>query len=167
MSRAGSPEFSRVLELPRVHARGILRDYVDQNGHMNVRHYQDLYSEAFDGFAEVHGFTVQTVDGRTVGLFDMRHYTSFYREVLEGHEVAVHVRLIARAERRFHGMWFLVNLTSGVVANSMEFLTACVDLSTRRSTDLPEVFAASLDAQIRADAGLDWQGPLCGAIALR
>jgi len=167
MSRVAPPESSQVLALPRAHAQSIPTEYVDQNGHMNVRYYQDLYSKAFDRFVDDHGFTVLPEDGRTIGLFDMRHHTSFYREVLAGHDVAVHVRFIARAERRFHGIWFLVNLSSGVIANSMEFLTACVDLSTRRSTDLPEAFASALDVRIREDAGCDWAAPLCGAISLR
>ncbi len=166
MRPAAPPDLSQVLELPCVHSQSVPQKYVDQNGHMNVRHYQDLYSEAFDAFVDGHGFTVRTEDGRTVGLFDTRHHTSFYREVLAGSDVSVHVRLLARTERRFHGVWFLANRTSGQVANSMEFLTACVDLSTRRSTEIPAAFAAALDGRIREDQGLDWSPPLCGAMML-
>lgn len=160
------PDPEQVRQLICTHSRSVPAAHVDQNGHMNVRYYQDLYSDGFDNLVDLLGFAVATDDGRTIGLFDVRHHTTFRREVLEGHEVAVHVRMFARSDRRFHGIWFLLNLTSGEVANSMEFLTACVDLGTRRSTAMPEQFAAALDRQIAADRGLGWDLQLSGAISI-
>jgi acyl-CoA thioester hydrolase len=61
-------------------------------------------------------------------------------------------------------MYFIVNETSGRLAATLEYITASVDLRTRRIAAFPEELAAGLDALLEKHRGLGWAAPVCGSM---
>src|SRR5690606_33209125 len=92
--------------------------------------------------------------------FDVEHHVVYRREVLAGHEVSVHVRLVDRSDKALHSLQFLVDRTSGEVANTHEAVSISMDLRTRTIAPIPEDLARRLDARLQVDRALDWAPPL-------
>lgn len=59
----------------------------------------------------------------------------YHQEVLVGHEVSSHLRLVGRTDRLLHGMAFLVNRTKDTLANTFEFALGNVDLEEYHHLD--------------------------------
>ena len=59
-------------------------------------------------------------------------------------------------------MYFIVNEARGRLAATLEYITASVDLQTRRITPFPEELAAGLDVLLEKHQGLGWVAPVCG-----
>lgn len=83
-----------------------------------------------------------------MGLFAREHHLAYYREVLVGHQISVHVCELDRTDKALHGISYLVNRTVGEIANSFEFLSVNVDLGLRRPATLPSTVAATMDSSI-------------------
>ena len=84
-----------------------------------------------------------------------------------GHEVSVHLRWVARGDKVMHAISFVVDRTTGQVANSLEVLEAHVDLTTRRACAWAPTIAERIDELVAAHAALPWPAPTCGAIGVR
>lgn len=169
MSRSGPrfPTLEQVLDLPTACSTVVPAEFTDGNGHLNIARYMQLHSEGGWAYFARYGLSEESAAAGGPTTFDVEHHVLYRREVLEGHEVSVHVRLVDRSETALHSVQFLVDRTSGAVANSHEALSLSVDLRTRTVAPIPPDLARALDAQLAEDRALPWDPPLCGAIAIR
>ncbi|MFI9634320.1 thioesterase family protein [Nocardia sp. NPDC051929] len=156
------PEISRVLAVPAAFIREIPPEFEDGNRHMNVMHYFRLHGEAM---WQQHGALGYTESGK-FGLFAMEQHVAYYREVLVGHEVSVHVCDLGRTDKVARGISYLVNRTVGEVASSFEFLSMNVDRVSRRPAEFADTVAAALDESIARARSLGF-GPDDGVLELR
>ncbi|MGA8044889.1 MAG: thioesterase family protein [Dermatophilaceae bacterium] len=165
--RAPFPSLDQVLALPSDFRVVVPDEFTDGNGHMNIARYMQLHSDG--GWAYFAGFGLSEESAAAGGptTFDVEHHIVYRREVLAGHEVSVHVRLIDRSDKALHSLQFLVNRTTGEVANSHEALSISMDLRTRSIAPIPEGVAALIDERLASDQALDWDPPLSGAMAVR
>lgn len=160
--KAVEPELTEVLAVRTAFTRLVPPEFEDRNRHMNVMRYFQLHGEAMWqlhhrlGFGEVSGF----------GLFASEQHLTYYREVLVGQEVSVHLCDLGRTDKAVHGISYLVNRTAGEIANSFEFLSVNVDLATRRPAALPDPVARRLDESIARTRALGF-GPEHGVLELR
>lgn len=161
------PTFADLRALPLLLERKVPQEYEDFNGHMNISGFMRLHDEASIPFMEKIGMDQGYVAERQLTIFDLEHHLRYYQEVLIGAPIAVHARTFGRTEKLVHGQWYLLDLERGHLSNTFEFVTAHVSLETRRTAPLPAEVAAALDSLIAADARLDWQPPVSGALSLR
>ncbi|MEU2253516.1 thioesterase family protein [Nocardia xishanensis] len=156
------PEITQVLAVPAAFTKEIPPDFEDSNGHMNVAHYFRLHGEAM---WQQHRALGYGGSGR-FGMFAMEQHVAYYREVLVGHEVSVHVCDLGRTDKVMRGISYLVNRTVGEVASSFEFLTMNVDRVSRRPAEFEAAVAAALDESIARARSLGF-GPEYGVLELR
>jgi acyl-CoA thioester hydrolase len=159
------PTVAQVEELPSLMERRIPSEWQDLNGHVNVRHYLELYDAASWPMLAGFGLDERMFLERRLGLFDLEHHLWYLAEMHVGDVVTVHSRLVNRSVKRFHGVMFVVNRTRGQLASVFEYVSSGADLEARRTSPLPPEFAAELDQQIAAHSRLAWPAPVCGVIS--
>ncbi|MPY97939.1 MAG: thioesterase [Actinophytocola sp.] len=150
--RAWLPPVADLLSLPAELKQAIPPEYEDLNGHMNIKHYFELQSFAVWGVFRRLGYEEDTRPDE--GAFTLEQHLRYHDEVLVGHEVSAHVVLLDRSDKIVRGISFLVNRTTEQVANTLEFVSAHVDLSARRTSPFPERVAEALDAELARCAHL-------------
>jgi acyl-CoA thioester hydrolase len=167
MSRTAAPSFTQVTTLPTAVEASVTPDWIDLNGHMNIRHYFDLTARVIlHGSVEAGIDTTYRVE-RRLGLFTAEHHLRYYTEVREGTRISGHLRIIERSEKVLHLMVFLVDHTRESLACTLEAVLLHVDLDTRRTTPLPDDAAAGFDRVISASRALPWLSPVCGVMGVR
>lgn len=155
-----------VTELPELWTARIPADWQDLNGHVNVRHYVEMYDLAGWRMLDLIGIDERHFRVERRGLFDLEHHIWYLAELHVGDAVSVHVRFVARGRKLFHGVMFVVNRSRGEVASALEFLSASADLDSRTTVPIPASVAGHMDRLIRAHTALGWAAPRCGTIAV-
>jgi acyl-CoA thioester hydrolase len=74
-------------------------------------------------------------------------------------------RIVNRSDKRFHGMYYIVNETRGRLAGTLEYISAGVDMNLRRTAPMPDELARGLDRLHAAHQRLSWAPRLCGLMA--
>jgi acyl-CoA thioester hydrolase len=151
-------------QLPLYNRVTIPESYLDLMGHVNIRYYTAMFDDAaWELFAGI-GMDQAYYDAGVGGAFALQHFIRYLAEIHAGETVAVRSRLLGRSAKRIHFMHFMINETTGKLAATMEVLGAHADLAIRRTSPFPPTIANRLDAQIAAQAALDWEAPVCGVI---
>lgn len=132
---------------------------------MNVRYYLSLFDDSSWNFFASFGMDSAYYESKMGGSFALQQFIQYVAEVHLDETVAIHGRLIGRSAKRIHFMFFMVNVTTGRLAATVETLGSHADLELRRTSPFPEYIAAQIDEMIAAHNQLDWQPPLCGAIS--
>jgi acyl-CoA thioester hydrolase len=159
------PSYAEVRALPRLLERPASPRFEDANGHVSTTGQLAMHDEAAWPFLASVG--IEYGDGARSGIMDLEYHLRFLAEVMVGDTFAVHARTVARDAKRFHALWFLVDVTHERIADTFEFVCVHVDLEARRSAPFPPASADALDELVRASDALDWPAPLCGAMGLR
>ena len=152
--------------LPVYHRKTIPADYQDLMGHMNIRWYFDLFARTGRRLFKSHGLDEDYFRGGRFGVFALKHFIQYFAEVRVGQTVAVHARLIARSDKRFHFMLFMINETTIQLASTFEALITHADLKIRRAAPMPAEITQKFDTTLAELSTLDWEAPVCGAIKL-
>lgn len=158
------PTYAQVRALPCLLERPAPTDHVDANGHVSTTGHLAIHEEAAWPFLAT--LDIPYGEGATSGIMDLEYHLRFVAEVMAGDTFAVHGRMIGRADRRFHAIWFLVDVTHERIADTLELVSAFVDLEARRAAPFPPTSAAAIDRLVAADAALEWPAPVCGAMGL-
>lgn len=163
--RVAMPGYEQVLELPSLMERVVPESWQDLNGHVNVRHYLELFDAASWPMLADFGLDERVFRERRQGLFDLEHHLWYLSELHVGDTVSVHARFIARTAKRFHGVMFALDRTRGRLASVFEYVSSGADLSARRTAPLVAELATELDRRIAGHSQLSWPAPVCGVIA--
>ncbi|MGH1565742.1 thioesterase family protein [Mumia sp. DW29H23] len=135
-------------------------EFQDMNGHVNVRHHYGMHMDgAAQGFVESFDLGEGWLDRTGQSAFSVEHHITFHSEILVGHEVSVHLRMLGRSDKAMHAMTILLDRSTGKVASTLEYVEVYVDLTTRRATAMPEELTKPLDALLEEHADLDWDLP--------
>lgn len=161
------PSLDQVLALPSAYVTVVPDEYTDGNGHLNIARYMQIHSDGGWAYFARFGLSEESAAAGGPTMFDVEHHVVYRREVLAGQEVAVHVRLVDRTDKALHSIQFLVNATTGEIANTHEAVSLSVDLRTRSIAPIPDDLGRLLDLQLAQDRALPWQPPLSGAMAIR
>lgn len=167
MAARARPTLEQVLALPCDWTAVVPPEWTDGNGHLNIARYMECHSDG--GWAYFGPFGLSEEQARDGGAttFDVEHHIVYHHEVLAGHEVSVHVRLIDRTDKALHSLQFLVNRTTGQIANTHEAVSLSMDLRTRSIAPFPPEPLPLIDAELERHRALPWQPPLSGTMALR
>ena len=163
--RIQPPTIEQLDALGTLVDRVVPPDWEDLNGHVNVRHYLDLYNEAGDPMLAQLDVSEDYFRAERRGFFDLEHHIWYLAEMHVGERVTAHMRYLRRSEKRFHGVVFVVNRTRSNVASILEYVASGADLATRRSAPFPARVSDRLDALIAQHAALPWVAPMCGSIS--
>jgi acyl-CoA thioester hydrolase len=164
MSRPLFPSPQQVRQLPLQLSMVVPRDWEDRNGHVNVQYYLRLYE--LGGYEILkHGeLNEDLLRSHNFGLFDFEHHLFFRAEVHVGDKVSTYNRVLELNHKRMTGIYFIVNDTREQLACCVEYLSAGVDLATRRTAVFPEQIYRALERQLKRHQALDWPAPVSGAI---
>ena len=139
-------------------------EWQDRNGHVNVQYYQTLYEDGGWQILENMGVNEQYLAQFGCSFFDLEHHLRYFAEIHVGETVSVYNRMLGRDNKLFHGMSFIVNDTHDTLACTLEYLSVCIDLDTRRSMIFPEDMAMRFDKTLTIHNALTWSSPKCGAM---
>lgn len=158
------PTVEQVVALGTMYECVVPAEWQDLNGHVNVRHYLDLYNAAGEGQLLQLGVDSAYFHKERRGFFDLEHHIWYLAEIHVGDRLTVHMRYVGRSVKRFHGLVFVANRTRERVASILEYVASGADLTTRRSAAFPPHVSERLDALVSAHASLPWKAPVCGVM---
>lgn len=164
-ARGAFPRPGQVRQLPVQLARTIPAEWEDRNGHVGVQYFQALFAEGAWRVLEPIGVDADWFRRHRRSQFDLEHHLHYRAELHAGDAVSCYNRVVARSERRFHGIFLVVNDSSDRLAATLEYVTAGIDMQSRRMAAFPDELARGLDRLIDEHARLDWAPPLCGVLA--
>lgn len=162
-----APAFDQVVNLPAVNEGTVTPDFIDLNGHMNIRYYLDYLAWGADTICSGAGIDLEYRQQRGMGVFAAENHLNYYRELREGEKFSVHVRPVERTDKALHLVALLLDRTNDRLACTLETVLIHVDLTSRRATPIPDDVATGLDREFAAYDDVDWPAPLCGAMFLR
>lgn len=166
-TRPGVPTATEVLSLEPVIRQVAPAVWEDENGHVNVGAHYAFHMEAATRGIFALGWNEDYRERTGNSMFSVEQHIRFHDEVLVGHDVSAHFRLLARSERMIHAVSVIVNHTTGRVANTLELVEGHVDLGTRRTAPFPAELSDTLDQVLAAHRQLDWAVPLNTGMGLR
>lgn len=160
------PTAAQVRQLPLQFSMTVPPHWQDRNGHVNVQFYQTLYElGAYQVLEEVDAGKSCLLQ-HDFGLFDLEHHLYYRAEILVGDKVSTYNRILGRNEKRFHGMYLIVNDSRDQLACTLEYITAGVALQDRRMAAFPGKLKQGIDEQMARQRQLDWAAPVCGAMGV-
>lgn len=165
-SAIAMPTFDQVLSMPALVEGRITPDFIDANGHMNIRHYLDAGAESADRLCRRVGIDDAYRGERRMGVFTVEHHLRYLAEMREGGGFSVHTRVLERSDKAGHLLALIVDRTGGRLACTMEIVFVHVSMDTRRPMPFPEDVAAGWDELIFESDGVDWPAPVCGAMGV-
>lgn len=161
------PSYESVLDLPALVEATVTPDFIDVNGHMNIRHYLDHGAESADLLCREVGIDDGYRSERRMGVFTAEHHLRYYAEVHEGEKFSVHARVLERSDKVGHLMAFILDRSNERLACTMEIILVHVGMDTRRPAAFPADIAAGWDRLVADSASLGWPAPTCGAMGIR
>ena len=150
--------------LPVTHRAVIPESYLDLMGHMNVMWYTHLFSEAAWGLFQLVGLTREHFTANRTGSFALEQHFRYLKEVRLGQHVTLRSRVLGRSAKRWHTIHFMTIDELDVLAATSEGVNTYVDLTVRRSAEMPPVITSAIDRLLAEHTKLDWTAPVCGAM---
>jgi len=163
----GLPGFDDVAALPAVFDEKVRPDQIDENGHMNIRHYFDFASWSVWKSIEDLGAGEAYIDDRGLSFFTVEQHIRYFGEMRVDDRFTVHDRLLSRSNRALHAMAFVLDREQSRLACTFELVYVHVDMAERKAVDIPDDIASAIDDAIADTDGLGWDAPVCGAMGVR
>ena len=156
------PRPKQVRQLPLQLQMEIPADWEDRNGHVGVQYFQVLFAMGAWRVLEEIGVDEAWFSRQQRSQFDLEHHLFYRSEIHAGDTVSTYNRVLARSNRRFHGIYLVLNDSSERLAATLEYVTAGIDMEQRRMASFPADLALGLDSLIEQHHKLDWSPPVCG-----
>lgn len=160
------PSLQQVRELPLALEHVIPPEWEDRNGHVNVQFYLTLFEFGWSNVLEQIGVDDDWFERNAFSIFDLEHHLNYLAEIGIGDRVTTYNRIVGTSEKRFHGLYFVVNETRESLACVLEYISAGIDMKARRTAAFPGELSRGLDDLYREHRGLSWKPPLCGIMAV-
>jgi acyl-CoA thioester hydrolase len=164
-TRPKFPSVEEVRQLPLQANIQVPAEWEDRNGHVNVQYYLTLYEIGGWKVLEDSGFDDPWFTRQGVSMFDLEHHLHFLDEIRVGVRVSTYNRILGMSEKCFHGMYFIVNDQHDRLAGVLEYITAHVDMKTRRTSPLLPELARGVGSIFDEHEKLEWPAPVCGAMS--
>jgi acyl-CoA thioester hydrolase len=140
-------------------------DWEDRNGHVGVQYFQALFSMGAWRVLEEIGIDEGWFRRHQRSQFDLEHHVFYRSELHVGDHVSTYNRVLGKSERRFHGMYLVVNDSTEKLAATLEYVTAGIDMGRRRMDSFPDDLSRGLDVLLEKHRALGWDAPVCGTMA--
>jgi len=163
--RKSFPGLEQVRELPVQLDYVIPPEWEDRNGHVNVQFYLTLFELGGWKILEESGFDEAWMRREQYSFFDLEHHLNYLAEIAVGDRVTAYNRVVGKSDKRFHGLYLVVNETRERLACMLEYVSAGVDMRQRRTAPMPPELLDGLDRLYVEHQALSWSPPLCGIMA--
>ena len=167
MPRPDLPSYDDVLALPVLLEGSVTIDFIDVNGHMNIRHYLDYGAHSADVIIRRIGIDDDYRAQRRLGVFTAEHHIRYFTEMHEGDRFSVHTLFLDRSEKAGHLLAFVLDDTDRVLSCTVEIVLVHVDMDARRPVDFPDDIAAGIDRWVDDAKAVTWPVPVSGAMGIR
>ena len=164
-TRKRFPDLEQLRELPVQLDHVIPPEWEDRNGHVNVQFYLALFELGGWKVLEEVGVDEAWLRRHAYSFFDLEHHLHYLAEIRVGERVTTYNRVVGRSDKRFHGVYYIVNETRGRLAGTVEYISNGVDMSLRRTAPMPAELARGVDHLYAAHQRLSWAPQLCGLMA--
>jgi acyl-CoA thioester hydrolase len=164
-NRRQFPDLERIRELPVQLDYVIPPDWEDRNGHVNVQFYLTLFELGGWKILEQLGFDEAWMRREQYSFFDLEHHLNYLAEITVGDRVTAYNRVVGKSDKRFHGLYLVVNETRQRLACVLEYISSGVDMRQRRGAPMPPAMSAGLDRLFGEHQKLSWRPQLCGIMA--
>jgi acyl-CoA thioester hydrolase len=162
------PTTEQVLQLAPSWTDEVRDDWIDVNGHMNIRHYIDLGGHSTDQVCRAMGIDDEYRDQRRMGVFTAEQHLTYLREMRLGTPITVHVRTLERSAKVGHMVALIMDRGTDQLACIFETVLVHVNMDTRRGMDFPADVAAAYDRIVSRELEtLNWSAPVCGILGPR
>ncbi len=118
--------------------------WIDYNGHMNVGYYHVVFDIAVEPFFHWLGLTPEFREQTGGSTFALEAHLNYFREVREGDPLRFETRLLDHDQKRIHYYQEMFHAEEGFVAASHECISVWVDMSTRKTSPLPQASISRL-----------------------
>ena len=120
----------------------VTKEMCDMNGHMNVVHYYHIFSEYTDLYHDM-GFSYDYFE-KGFSSFTLETNLSYLKEIKEGEECYPYYRIINVNPKLIHYGGILLT-EEGAVSATYETVEVHVDMTTRKSSKMPEWLLSNLN----------------------
>ena len=159
------PSLAQISQLPLNFEGRVGAEHLDFLGHMNVMWYTHFFDRATWNWYNAFGFG-HDYHQPPDGSFAVEQYTRYLAELREGEEFRICSRALARNEKLFHFMHFMVRSRDNALSAIHELLGIHVDMVTRKASPLPQATAQLWDQLLEEHNQLDWEPPISGALSV-
>jgi acyl-CoA thioester hydrolase len=162
------PTTEEVLQIPPAWSDAVHEDWIDMNGHMNIRHYLDLGGMATDQVCQSMGIDDDYRALRRMGVFTAEQHLTYLQEMHLGTPITVHVRLLERSSKVGHMVALIMDREKDRLACIFETVLVHVGMDTRKGLEFPEDVATAYDQIVTRELEtLSWPAPVCGILGPR
>jgi acyl-CoA thioester hydrolase len=158
------PSLEQVRELPVQLEYVIPPEWEDRNGHVNVQYYLALFELGGWKVLEEIGVDEDWFNRHRYSFFDLEHHLHYLAEIGIGDRVTTYNRIVGKSDKRFHGLYLVVNESRERLAATLEYVSNGVDMGARRSAPMPGELSRGLEKLCERHRALSWEPPLCGLI---
>jgi acyl-CoA thioester hydrolase len=161
------PSYDDVLTLPALLEGKVEPEFIDINGHMNIRHYLDYGAMGADVLIRRIGIDGAYRGERRLGVFTAEHHIRYFTEMHEGDTFSTHALVLDRSERAAHLLAIILDRSDEMVSCTVEIVLVHVDMDSRRPVPFPDDIAAGVDQLVAAARQVPWPAPVSGAMGIR
>ena len=140
------PELPHAIDTLGYEGFAVLPAYLDRNGHMNVGYYSVLFDQALDRPWELLGLGYDNIAINGHSSFALESHVTYQRELREGDPLDFTFQLIDMDAKRIHYFMTLLHRHERWLAATLESISMCINMATRRSDAWPEAPLARLQA---------------------
>ncbi len=127
------------MSLPIIYHTQIQPQWLDYNDHLNVAYYVLIFDNAGEAFVRTIGLGEEVTRQTGISWAILENHVIYNREVTLGQTVDIGMQLLDYDHKRLHlYMEMYVTGEQGYLAATIEQMVMCMDLNTRRSTNLPQ-----------------------------
>ncbi len=131
----------------------VLPAHLDRNGHMNIGYYSVLFDQALDRPWPLLGLGYDNIgqDGRSGhSTFALESHVTYQREVREGDPLDFTFQVVDIDAKRIHYFMTMLHRRERWLAATLESISMCINMTTRRSAAWPDDPAARLQTVYEA-----------------
>ena len=161
------PSLEQVSQLPSLVSVQVMPDWIDVNGHMNIRHYLEIGSKTTVAGVESCGIDQRYRDEERASIFDAETHIRYLNESHIGDELTGHLRFVDVGPKSVHTVVLVVDYKREVLVNVYESLGIHVNMETRRATNFPDHIFKDLEMKVQEDLLLDWLPPVSDSLEVR
>jgi acyl-CoA thioester hydrolase len=151
MSRPVAQEIPSPFDRYRDIAR---REWIDENGHMNMGYYVVVFDYATDAWLDFIGLDKRYKTAQHVTTFSLESHVTYRREVREGDSLRFTTQLLDFDPKRIHYFHQMYNERDGELAATNELMSLHVSQKTRRAAPMAPEILSRLEELLRSHKGL-------------
>lgn len=146
--------------------RGIEKDWIDYNGHLNMAYYNVLFDRCSDDAFEMLGMGPNYAENRKFTTYTAEIHVCYVRELHLGHETVCSFHLVDHDEKRLHVFKELRHVDGWLAATS-ENLYLHIDMSGPNVAPFPDDIMKNVTAMREAHTPLAKPDRLNRSIAIK